>query len=383
VVQRVFEIQTLHSYVCHKHHLPPTAAATTIDEAARTLLGLHSARLSSPFVILHARVPGFRAPHLPRAILHHREFIKLRCMRRTLYTVPLDLAPVVHQATLSYRNADCLRTYVRLGASERTVCSLEDAVISVVSEGPASSRLIEERTFKLAANLGPNGTSPLLLIRAAIKRLWESGVLCYLNLSTRWESEARRYGLTTAIYPTLDLESTDPTAARRTLVLKHIDRYGPVSAADIAWWSGLSVRSIHAAICSAGAEVTAIAVQGYSDPFYMTVSDLESFHGFRRRDGEWIKLLAHEDSSLKGYNQSRARYVAPQHYHLLFNRIGEARASIMLNGQVVGTWLWEKQHQKLRWSMFEVIPSHMRGELDHAAGETAEFLGNGPVDLVG
>jgi pimeloyl-ACP methyl ester carboxylesterase len=50
--------------------------------------------------------------------------------------------------------------------------------------------------------------------------------------------------------------------------------------------------------------------------------------------------LAHEDSALKAYFQTRDRYLHGLPQHRAFNQIGEARPCIIIDGVVAGTWAW-------------------------------------------
>ena len=65
-----------------------------------------------------------------------------------------------------------------------------------------------------------------------------------------------------------------------------------------------------------------------------------------------ITLLAYEDPSLKGYYESRERYVSDKFYKQLFNSIGESRASIVRNGEVIGIWSWDKKQKKIEKTIF-------------------------------
>jgi hypothetical protein len=61
----------------------------------------------------------------------------------------------------------------------------------------------------------------------------------------------------------------------------------------------------------------------------MTVRGLSSYLDTSFQQDGWLTLLAYEDPSLKGYYESRFLYVDQKHYRLLFNKIGESRASII------------------------------------------------------
>ena len=76
--------------------------------------------------------------------------------------------------------------------------------------------------------------------------------------------------------------------------------------------------------------------------FYVSGEEGDKLDAFKKVDFEWISLLAFEDPSLKGYYESRFRYVDKMNINKLFNQIGEVRASIIHNGNAIGIWQWNK-----------------------------------------
>jgi hypothetical protein len=64
-----------------------------------------------------------------------------------------------------------------------------------------------------------------------------------------------------------------------------------------------------------------------------------------------VQLLAHEDSALKAYHQTRSRYLADVPQRRAFNQIGEALPTIIVNGMVAGTWTWDNRTCTVRTSV--------------------------------
>jgi hypothetical protein len=52
------------------------------------------------------------------------------------------------------------------------------------------------------------------------------------------------------------------------------------------------------------------------------------------------QLLAHEDTALKAYFQTRDRYLGGLPPRRAFNQIGEVLPSVIVNGMLAGTWSW-------------------------------------------
>ncbi|WP_203402728.1 DNA glycosylase AlkZ-like family protein [Archangium violaceum] len=378
-MEHTISLALLRHYSFARQHVTPGAQAPEIGQVAQTLVGVHSARLQTPFVALHNRVVDFSVPRLRHELHVARRFIKLRCMRKTLHTVPLALAPVVHQATLGFRVAECDRLYRKLGLSPGQIRRLQDAVMLAVQGRERSSREIEifvrgrcrlEKDVLTAA------------VRASIKELWERGRLCYLNQSEHWGQEERYYADTGQHYAGLSLDSIEPEEAQRQLVRFYIDGYGPALEEDLCWWSGLSQGVIRRCIAHLGSDAVRVRVDGLEGSFLMSRRGREAMLDSSLPREPWVRLLAYEDPSLKGYAASRARYVDVRHYSRLFNAIGEARASIVADGEVVGCWTWDKKRQDVVLECFNPLKGELPMLLVIARERLAQCLRGGPVQRV-
>lgn len=333
-------IEQVRAYNCAKHGLMDAYKFNGIEESVTNLLGLHSARLSTPFVALIIRGKRFRPSQLIDELYINHKLIKLRCMRKTLHTVTLDLAPIVHQATKSLRITECISFYRKNNLDKRLITQLRENVIKVLIGSSLSSKQIIQK-INVAKTVNPN------IVRIVIKHLWEEGILCYINNSDTWNKERRVYSITKNRYPYLDLDSISVEDAQDLLIYKHIQCYGPVNEKDISWWSGLPLTVIRRGIRKFQVSISSIYVSGLENTFYISSDDLDDLLDFKFQHN-WIKLLAYEDPLLKGYFSSRERYICSDNYDKLFNRIGEARASILKNGVVIGVWEWDKRKQKIK-----------------------------------
>lgn len=331
-------------------HVAPGCQGTEIEEVARSLVGLHSARLPTPYVTLASRLRRFLPPMLRKRQYEARTLIKLRCMRRTLHTVPLDLAPVVHRATLELRMMDL---QARIRALNATNAAFEKAVTrvrNVVQTGSGPATAIVERA--LPSKPSKSNPEPLLLTRLALKHLWERGEVTYRNRASHWASEERWFESTEASYPSLRLNDLEERDARRILVLTYVDRFGPVTERDIVWWSGLRVSDVRLAVRDLGSQLVRVRVEGLSDDCMMTQEALARLERAMTRRRQWARFLAYEDPSLKGYFETRPRYLDPAHTSTAFNSIGEVLPCVMVAGELVGRWWWDSATRSVGWAPF-------------------------------
>ncbi|UUF16752.1 MULTISPECIES: DNA glycosylase AlkZ-like family protein [Flavobacterium] len=362
----MINLEKIQTYNNNKHCLIKTE--NNIFNVVNSLIGLHSARLITPFSTLNTRLDDFNPEELISETFTKNNLIKLRCMRTTLHTVNLDMAPIVHQSTKKIRNTICLGLLKKLNLTSSTVLYTEELIKSILQENELSSKEIENHLF-IKKNININVT------RAIIKKLWEDGIICYLNKSTYWGTEKRIYALTEKRYPTLFLEGISETDSLKKLIRIYIKQYGPVTEQDIVWWTGLPVSLIRKSLEHLKKELYIIHIKEIKSPFFLLDEDLETLKETENQsDFTNIKLLAYEDPFLKGYFESRLRYVSEKNYSALFNPIGEARSSIIKNGMIVGLWKWNKKSNTVETELFEKFSKNDSKILDIEVVKTIKCL---------
>jgi hypothetical protein len=357
--------------VLARQGLHPDTQLATVSDIARAGLGIHAARLATPIATVVARAadPSLGLDTIGRQ--DARGLTTIRCMRRTLHLLPVDLAAIAHRATLAYRERDALRLAAKVGAGPVILDRVMDRLAGVLAEGPLSPRQIE-------VELGRHGVD-VPHARAGVKVAWERGRLTYLNVSSGWNQESRAFSLTETTCPGL-LHEVDPRQAVAELVTGYFDRYGPATVRDAMWWSALSRRDVLAGMDSCGVEWVEVHTPWASSPAFMPASRHEEALA---AGGGWsgaLVLLAHEDVALKAYFESRARYLGDLAPTRVFNPIGEVLPTIVADGVIVGRWDWDR-HQRTVVTR-PLVPALSRGvgrDIARAAGRLTEVLRAGWV----
>jgi Winged helix DNA-binding domain len=328
------------NWLLTRQGLTDSKRLTSAWDAADAALGLHAARLPSPYAMVAARtddsaIPGslFTAP--VRASL-----LTLRCMRKTLHTLPLHLAPAAHTATIRFRERDARRTALNAGYGIPAIDDLISQVSALLRESPLPHRIIETRLAQAGHDVRA--------IRSAIKIAWECGTFTYINSATTWNRESRTFALTASAYPAVDL-SLPRGEAITALVTAYFHRYGPATIRDATWWSGLSAADITAGLLNSGRPLLSVTTPWSKAPCLMFADQADEALTNEAVTG--VQLLAHEDSALKAYHQTRIRYLAGIPQRRAFNQIGEALPTIIVNGMVAGIWTWDNRTCSVRTSV--------------------------------
>jgi len=365
---RTIPLSQLNHFCWNKQRLMPPASAQTVVAAANHVVGLHAARLSSPYVAAACRVANFTPSMLRQAWLNNRELVKLRCMRGTLHLLTHTNARHAHLATLRARETACRRTFATLGLSARKIDSTRARVIAELERAPASPNELERRLARAGV--------PVECSRAVLKHLWEQGVVALLDSATSWQSERRQFALTSRAYPGLQLGEGDRREARNQLVALYFRAFGPASLTDAAWWTGLGSKAVLMALEETGERLARVHVteRTSEEELILPEDQLDDLYTHEAAPLLWIQLLAHEDPSLKAYYGTRWRYVDQADYSQLFNAIGEARASIMIDGRYAGLWMWNRRDRSIELTLTRPVRKYHQRELSSCANKLTDIL---------
>ncbi|MDA0639794.1 DNA glycosylase AlkZ-like family protein [Nonomuraea ferruginea] len=365
------EAGRLWNWVLARQGLAPHTRRSGVEEITDAGLGLHAARLPSPFATVAARAAD---PSIPLELFNpavRSRLLTVRCMRKTLHTLPLDLAAAAHAATLRFRERDALRAIVNAGHGHAAITAATAAIVELLgASGPLFHRTIE-------VQLGAAGT-PVMVTRLALKLAWERGVLSYLNQAAGWNREVRVFTLTASTYPTLDT-ALDPHTAVELLMAAYLDRYGPISIKDATWWSALSRTAVTEALQRSGVKLVRLFTPWSHSPLYMSAQRFAEYTVAADADYlSGVNLLAHEDVALKAYFETRRRYLGDLAQQAAFNQIGEVLPTIVLDGRVVGTWRWDPSAGRVRHRLIPgLLPAARRPEVRAAAARHTAVLCSG------
>lgn len=348
-------LEIINEYCLKKHCVLPNTQMDSIEEISRKHVGLHSARIMTPFMTLCSRMNDFEPQQLISQLYIDKKLIKLRCMRTTLHIIPVDMASIFHMSTLDIRLADCNLFFKRNNISSETIASFEDLLKNFLTVPKAPEEI--ETEIRKGLNIGEESFKKDFAKRI-LKYYWECGSLCYVNSAKYWENEERKYALTQRYYPNVNFDRYDATTAKEMLIMEYIKRYGPVTVRDMIWWSGLNGVDVKKVLENNINLLHKIEINNFI--FYILESEYKNLVEYPAEDEDWVTLLAYEDPALKGYFESRSRYVDDKNYNLLFNQIGEVRASIIHNGKAIGIWEWDKKSKNIVLNYFNTVPKRIK-----------------------
>src|SRR5439155_20562153 len=95
---RRIEVGERRARLALRDRLPPSARAGEPTDVAEDLVALHGTDPASVYLAAAARMREPRIESIERALYDERELVRMLGMRRTMFVVQAEAAPVVHAA---------------------------------------------------------------------------------------------------------------------------------------------------------------------------------------------------------------------------------------------------------------------------------------------
>ncbi len=358
-----------------RHHLGAADGAPDVPTAAADLVGLHASDPVTVYLAAAARVDGLEVAGVERALYEERTVLRMLGMRRTLFVLPTELAPVVHAActrAIAVTERKRLEQLVEQGGVA------EDATRWVEEANEATLRALEARGEAFASELSADVPALRARIRLAegkayaadsnlttfvLSRLAAEGRIVRGRPRGTWISSQHRWAPTGSWFPG-GLPELPTEAARVGLVRRWLGSYGPATVGDVKWWTGWTLRDTRAAL----AEVpTADVDLDGGGRGLVLADDLEP-----EPPAEPVALLLPAlDPSIMGWSE-RDWYLG-RHREALFDRNGNAGPTVWWDGRVVGGWA-VRPDATVAWRLLEDLGREATAAVEAAVARLEAWL---------
>lgn len=349
-----------------RHHLGRTAP--DVRSAIQGVLAMHSSDPLTPYLGVWSRVPGFETEDLGVALHDERTLWRMHAMRRTLFVVDAEVAPMFDAGASQALVRNELRRVRKMlaGAIEDTDAWIEargEEVVGLLSDGvERSTTALKEALPELGlqvsigsgkwARLGAVG-SPMLFLLAMQGRImrtrtagtWRASQYAWTTPEA-WFGEAMAHG--------------EQEEGRAALLRAYLERHGPATFVDLKWWTGWKVKEVRAALEAVGAEVVSLEDDGEG---YVLPDDV----GSPELDPVAIAMLPGLDPAPMSYKE-RGWFLG-EHQARLFDRNGNIGPTLWLGGRIVGGWA-QRGDGRVMWELLEDVGE----EAGRAFGEEAARL---------
>ncbi|MFM2072283.1 MAG: hypothetical protein RLZZ623_2546 [Actinomycetota bacterium] len=381
---RRFSVEQRRVRLGRRHHLAVESPAPNAASAAEHVFGFHASDPATVYLSAWARVPGFAVADLERSLYEDHTLLRHMGMRRTLFTLPVELLGVAQSAC-----GDPVAAAVRKrlskelqqgGVAVNGMAWIDDAMAATIDAlrtlGPSTGAQISEAVPVLRTRLG---TGPLD-VAATTRVLTLMGLEGHLVRDRpigSWISSTHRWALApTDLLAAHGGGRPEAGVATAELVRRWLAAFGPAPVADIVWWTGLGVTRVRAALATIGAvdvEVEVGVPVGSSASRYEAAVALPDDLDDDPPVAPWVALLPALDSTSMGWKQ-REWYVG-DHTARLFDRNGNIGPTVWSNGRIIGRWLQRRPGGEVVFELFDKHSADVVAAVGTRVAELQTWLG--------
>ena len=316
-----------------------------LPQALERIGGIQAQYAPSMYVGLWTRLQRFGRDQLDRA-LERRTVVQGTSLRATIHLLsPRDWWTFAI-ATSNQRREDWLRT--RKLATPREMAAAVRRVRPLLAKGPVDRKALQE-----AVGLGAPGISGINawidLVRVPPSGTWDRRRADLFADAGDWLGRAPKQTATNA---TVEVARS------------YLRGFGPATAAEIADWAGLGLKTIRAALGSL--ELRRFEAEDGSE-----LVDLPRLPLPDAKTPAPPRFLPVWDATMLAHAR-RAQILPEEHRPKVFNtKTPQSMPTFLIDGRAAGSWRFEKG--KVALDPFEPIPAGQRRELEREAKRLAEF----------
>lgn len=321
-----------------RHLLAPAYRADRTEEVADAVVGLHATDPATVHLAACARLTSPDPADVERALYDEGSLVRLLCMRRTLFAVSAELAPVVASSTaktIAARERAGMVKWLAEGApgwDERRLAGVEARTLAALSaHGEATAAELAAEVPDLRDTIVNSPGKPYQATVAVSSRILR--VLAAEGRIRRgrprggWTSSSYRWRPGTAF---AELPAPPAPEARAALAGRWLASYGPATVDDLKWWTGWTLTATRQALAAAGAAEVDLedGTLGVALPGDLAPVDAPE---------PWAALLPALDPTAMGW-KDRDWYLDPDHVPQLFDRNGNIGPTVWWCGRIIGGW---------------------------------------------
>jgi len=359
-------LDRVNHFVLKKHHLTRESKINDVVQIIKDIGGLHATSPISPYLSLFARTKKFEKADLSKELSQRKSLARVRYVRNTIYILPGDLVPLAFAATHRMAGMASERNYRYLGFSPRDYERTSSKIMDILRGRGLSTREIKAK-LRTSRNIAPLVNLMCdrgLLIRGVSKEGWKSNIHTYFRLMD--------------YYPELNLMEFDGEEARESIIKQYIASFGPVTEQDIAWWTGFPIKQVRKVLRKHESEISSGEISGLDGRFFLLSSEWEPLRSSEPPRTPMVNLLPHLDPYLMGY-KCRERYLDPRYHEVILDRSGNATATILVDGQIIGVWDFDEPLVKL--CLFKEVKKTTIDEIYSEAAKIGAFIADRVVQI--
>ena len=359
-------LDIINRFVQKKQHLAEGSKIADVVRIAEDIGGLHGTTATGPYLSLFARSESFSRDALAVEMSQKKSLARIRYVRNTIYILPKDFIPVAYAGTSQMAEVTALQFSKYLGITPTRYARISSKILKILKGRGLTTREIKQK-LRTVSNIAP-----------IVNLMCDKGLLIRSLPREGWKSTQHAYYLFTDYYPDLDLAAYGQKEARREIIKRYVLSFGPVSAKDIAWWTGFPKTQVKDILEDLGNEVSPVEIPELQDSYLIHSSEIEALKTLKAPEHPDVSILPALDPFIMGY-KDRERYCHPKHLKMVFDRSGNATSTILVDGRIAGIWDIEEPLVKIFY--LTDVGKDVRKKIRSRVSAMGKFITEMPVQV--
>jgi hypothetical protein len=290
-------------------------------------------------------------------------------MRGSLFLIHKDLLPVIFQSTRHISVSAFQRIVSKYGVSEAEYNRTSEEIRDLLIE-----HCMTVAEIRKALKSGSQGVERSL--NYIVAQMCAEGILTRARARGGWKSDLFEYTRFDYWFPDVDLEASSPVTAQAGLASYYFKSFGPATAQDFRWWSGLSKQEAEGAISSLKNKIAQISIQGSDLTYLIMKPELDKLLLWADERVNTTALLPAWDGYIMGY-KSRSHYLPERWADFIYDKSGNSTSVVMIEGSAGGIWDMEPKGVDLnvKIALFERRNQNTWNEIRMLAEELGKIFG--------
>jgi hypothetical protein len=301
-----------------------------------------------------ARVSGFRLVDLEDALYERQVLVRVGCLRGSAFAIPVERLATTFPVNREWRIGAQRSILQAAGVDDPGYRRLSTVAEAVLGDGRGRT------TAELAEAVGAAGNGAMLAeerraFRYVVALMSTEGRLVVGRSRGTWRSNLHEVHRPEDWIPGVPWWC-DRSEALEATARWYLRAYGPATAADFGWWSGVGPKEAAKAFAALSDEVEPVEVAGLADPTGVVVpaDEVDGLVGAGGLADGVVRLLPMWDVlALRG--RDRRRLVGPDREGFVYDRSGNPAPVVAVDGEAAGLWELEgdDRHPTVAVGLFE------------------------------
>jgi len=351
-----------------RHHLLRKAQTKDLVKVVDDVCGLQAQASATPYLSLWNRVENFENGLLNEALYRDKTLVRMWCMRGTLHVIPSADSPTYNKALkkMWFEHHGRFMRPPNWPSIEERKRLVYPKILEALAQKP-----LKRSELSAKVRLPKSYERLFSAWGGVLKETGYEGLTVHAQPCDKEACFARL----DKWLPHINLNQIDEEEAKEKLLIKYLRGYGPASQKDFVLWSGLMAGDAKKAIESGASLLKEVEIEGVKERFRMLKEDFKTLDSMSLDEKVPPSLLPKFDSFVLGH-KDRTRIIRSEYMKHVFRKAGDIAATLLINGQILGTWRQKKTRHTLTVTItpFTKLQKEDLGEIEEKAKALSQFM---------